>query len=62
MKHFEDARLARQEEVRHAGVANDREFLDTLGGYEQHAWHEARKTADPTHLNPYKAKDWRAAK
>jgi len=51
----------RRERVAEAGRNNDIALLDTLGSMERYAWHEARKTVDASHVNPYKMSDRRRA-
>lgn len=39
--------------IRQKGRENDVAFMRTLGSMEQATWHEGRKQADPSHVNPY---------
>ena len=43
----------RRQMILQKGRDNDREFLSALGCMEQYTWHEGRKEADPSHINPY---------
>lgn len=54
---LETARQERELEIEAAGLRDDRVLLETLGSQERFAWHEARKRADPEHLNPYRHAD-----
>lgn len=56
---FTAAMDARRAMVAQAGRDNDRKFLETLGSMERYAWHEARKSVDPQHCNPYIMGDWK---